>query len=66
MVLRGTSRRLVTDEVLQLYLEGRRCVLDPKRQVWEVVPEAIKRWEHLTNGDLVVGVSQHVEHLAVV
>ena len=29
----GTLRRLVTDEVLQFHWEGRRRVVDPKRQV---------------------------------
>ena len=62
----GASWRVTTDEVLQLQLEGRRHILDPKRQVREVVPDAVGRREHLIGGDLVVDVSQHVEHLATV
>ena len=31
-----------------------------------VVPEAIRRWEHLTGGDLVVDIGQHVKHQAIV
>jgi hypothetical protein len=41
--------------------------LDPKRQVQEVVPTEVVRWrEHLTGGNLVVDVGQHVKNLAVV
>jgi hypothetical protein len=36
-----------------------------KRQVRQVVLEVIWWREHLTSGDLVVDVVQHVEHLAV-
>jgi hypothetical protein len=53
----------VANEVFQLQLEEHRCILNPKRQVQELVPEAVRRWEHLPGGDLVVDIGQHVEHL---
>ena len=59
-------QRLATNEVLQLQLEGRCYVLYPERRVQEVILEAIRRREHLTSGDLVVDVGQHVKHLVVV
>ena len=62
----GAPPCLATDEVLLLHLEGCRRILDPKRLVWEVVLEAVRWQEHLTSGDLVVDIGQHVEHLAVV
>jgi hypothetical protein len=39
--------------------------LDPKRQVREVVLEALERRKHLTSGDLVMDIVQLIEHLAV-
>jgi hypothetical protein len=56
----------MTDEVLQLKLEGHHRVLYPERQVQEVILEAVRRKEHLTGGHLVVDIGQHVEHLAMV
>ena len=56
----------LVDEVLQLPLEGRRCTLDPERQVREVVPEALGWRKHLISGYLVMDVGQHIEHLAMV
>ena len=56
----------MTDEVLQLQLEGHCCVLYPKRQVREVIPEVVRWREHLADSDLVVDVGQHIEHLATV
>jgi hypothetical protein len=56
----------MTVEVLQIQLGGCRRILYPVRQVQEVVPEAIRRREHFTDGDLMVDVGQHVEHLVMV
>jgi hypothetical protein len=60
----GASWHVTADEVLQL--EGCRRILDPKRKVLEVVPEVVRRREHLTDGDLVVDIGQHAKHLAAV
>ena len=45
-------------------MERCRSVLDPIREVRELVPEPVRLWQHLFGIDLVVDIRQHVEHLA--
>jgi hypothetical protein len=59
----GAPWCLTADNVLQLQLEGCPRILDPKRQVREVVLEALEWRKHLTSGYLVMDIVQPIEHL---